>query len=100
MTPAERVLWNQIRRNRIGTRFRRQYPTGPYVLDFVSLRKKIVIEVDGPWHDLSSPREMRREEFLVSRGFQVLHFSNDQVFFRLEQVIEEVVAVVGGFGSV
>ena len=98
MTPEEEILWEYLRAGRLGIRFRRQYPTGPYILDFVSLSERIVIEIDGPWHDCTSEREIRREEFLKSHGFRVLHFSNDDVLHRTSWVLEVIRSVVdGGF---
>lgn len=89
-TPAERVLWKHLRHNRAGSHFRRQYATGHYIVDFVCFSRKLIIEIDGPWHDLRSEREMRRTKFLESHGFRILRFSNEDVFLRTRQVIEEI----------
>ena len=51
-TDAERVLWRHLRRRQLaGNKFRRQQPLGGYVVDFVCLEKRLVIEVDGGQHD-------------------------------------------------
>ena len=50
MTESETVLWNALRKIRIGVRFRRQHPIGDYIADFICLPVKLVIEVDGEYH--------------------------------------------------
>jgi very-short-patch-repair endonuclease len=51
-TDAERVLWDQLRLWQLdGHKFRRQQPLGRYIVDFVCLEKRVVVEVDGGQHD-------------------------------------------------
>ena len=51
MTDAERLLWRELRSRQLdGQKFRRQQPIGRYVVDFVCLEKRLVIEVDGGHH--------------------------------------------------
>lgn len=51
MTDAERLLWRHLRNRELGGhKFRRQCPVGPYIVNFVCLEKKLVIEVDGGQH--------------------------------------------------
>ena len=90
-TAAEAVMWSVLRRSNLGTRFRRQEPIGPYVVDFVSLRARLVIELDGQVHfEGRGDRERERDRFLRSRGFRVLHIENHVVHDRPEIVLEEV----------
>ena len=48
MTDAESRLWRRIRRRQMaGVRFRRQFPMGRYIVDFISLERRLIIEVSG-----------------------------------------------------
>lgn len=93
MTRAETLLWRYIKANRIdGLGFRRQMPLGPYVLDFVCLSVKLVIELDGETHDFVSRQtaDKKRDDFLISEGFKVLRFTNDQVLSNLAGAVEVI----------
>ena len=51
MTDAEHKLWYHLRRRRIdGLQFRRQFIIAPYIVGFVCLSKRLVIECDGGQH--------------------------------------------------
>ncbi len=77
-TATERLLWGLLRgRNFAGLKFRRQMPIGPYVVDFVCVRHRLVIEADGPFHDAEQDRA--RDRWLASEGFRILRFTNAQV---------------------
>jgi len=81
-TDAERKMWRLLRPFRDdGISFRRQAPVGPYVIDFVWLRGKLAIEVDGGQHNEASAvtRDATRTQWLESQGFQVLRFWNNDV---------------------
>ena len=88
-TDAELILWRELRNNVLGTKFFRQYVIADYIVDFVSLQHKIIIEVDGAYH--SEPKQydndVARSERLASFGFKVLRFSNDEIFCQLEKVL-------------
>jgi very-short-patch-repair endonuclease len=91
-TLAEDVLWNRLRDNALGVRFLRQHVIGDYIVDFVSCQGGLVIEVDGGYH--SEPRQQEddelREEVLYSMGYHVIRFTNDEVLYDLESVIEQI----------
>jgi len=94
MTDAERVLWRQLRAHRLsGTKFRRQQPLGPYIVDFFCAEKKLVIEVDGG-HHLNSESDKERDEWLRSQDYTVLRFWNDEVLNQTEAVLESIWQVV------
>ena len=87
MTDAERRLWQHLRkRQQGGYRFRRQHPLGRYVLDFVCLEARLVIEVDGGQHGERVEDDRLRTEWLVARGFRVVRFWNNEVLNNLEEV--------------
>ena len=96
-TRAEALLWKALRRLEPPLpRFRRQAPLGPYVVDFVCHRDRLVIEVDGGVHRLASValRDQERENWLQSRGYAVLRFDNDEVIADVAEVVQRIVASV------
>jgi very-short-patch-repair endonuclease len=86
-------MWDLLRsfRNR-GARFRRETPVGPYIVDFAWLSACIIIEVDGDTHatDSGIQRDQRRDAVLLSHGFRVLRFDNNDVIFSAEAVYQEI----------
>ncbi len=93
MTPAETLLWRYIKAHRIdGLGFRRQFPIRNYIVDFVCLSARLVVELDGSSHDFDEQREAdrTRDAFLTSEGFQVLRFSNNEALTNLAGVIEVI----------
>jgi very-short-patch-repair endonuclease len=93
-TDAELRLWCFLRSRRMGAKFRRQYPIGPYIVDFVSLDCRLIVEVDGGQHQEHAQRDRRRDEVLTSRGFLVLRFWNHDVLARTTDVLEQIWARV------
>ncbi len=92
-TDAERALWNKLRSKQIeGVKFRRQQPIGPYIVDFVSLERKLIIEIDGGQHNERKVREkdQEREEWLKEKGYQTLRFWNNDVLTNIEGVLERI----------
>jgi very-short-patch-repair endonuclease len=85
-TKAESLLWAKLRNRQLaGAKFVRQEPIGPYVVDFVCRKQKLVIEVDGGQH-AQSAHDAGRDAFLRARGFRVMRFWNNEVLGNLEGV--------------
>ena len=83
---SERKLWTILRDRRLeGLKFRRQMVIGSYVVDFVCLRHRLIVEADGPFHD--PERDAVRDEWLRSQGFRVLRFPNSQIENRDWEVV-------------
>ena len=88
-TKEERILW-QLLRNRqfLGLKFKRQFPIGNYVVDFVCEEKKLIIELDGGQHN--EPENIHldcvRTEFLKSKGFTVVRFWNKDINLNISGV--------------
>ena len=92
-TSAERRLWQGLRRKHIaGFRFRRQVILGGFVADFACFEARMVIEVDGATHatDEEIAREAARSTALAGQGYDVLRFTNDDVFHNLDGVLETI----------
>ena len=92
MTESERVLWEALRKLNCGYHFRRQHPIGDYIADFICIKKMLVIEVDGGYHN--EPRQqqddLNRTEFLESKGFTVIRFKNEEIGNDLKTVIMRI----------
>jgi very-short-patch-repair endonuclease len=90
-TAAEMLLWHQLRRKRVGNlRFRRQYRVSPYVVDFVCLAARLVVEVDGDSHDLTYEDDQHRTQWLEGQGFRVIRFWNHEVSGNLDGVVRTI----------
>ena len=89
MTRSESILWNALRHYLQGYKFRRQHAIGDYIVDFVCLSEKLVIEVDGEYHN--EPQQQKddavRTCYLQEKGFSVLRFRNEDVDENIQQVI-------------
>ena len=89
----ERKLWTILRDRRLeGLKFRRQVVIGSYVVDFVCMRHRLIVEADGPFHD--AERDSARDEWLRSQGFRVLRFANQQIETRDWEVVGAIVEAV------
>ncbi|MCA0395433.1 MAG: endonuclease domain-containing protein [Proteobacteria bacterium] len=94
-TDAERRLWQHLRGRQLdGCKFRRQHPFGDYILDFVCLERKAVVEVDGSQHSDRIAHDAERTRFLHDRGFVILRFWNNEVFENIEGVLEVIMAML------
>ena len=91
MTPAEKILWEQLRHNRLnGLQFRRQQIIDRYIVDFYCHEKALVVEIDGDIHDLQQEYDAERDNHLRARGFQVLRVSNYDVKDNLLLVLHKI----------
>lgn len=92
MTDAEVFLWNYLRGNSLGVRFRRQQVIDDYIVDFACLSKQLVIELDGGYHFEEEQMEFDRirTEHLEYLGFRVIRFTNEEVFGNIEKVLEKI----------
>ncbi len=91
-TLAENVLWEYLRNGELGEKFLRQHIIGDYIVDFVSRHDGLVIEVDGGYH--SEPRQQEedklREEVLEQMGYHVIRFTNEEVLYDIENVLNQI----------
>lgn len=89
-TEAETIIWNQVRDSKLGHKVRRQHAIGVFIADFVCLDKRLVIEVDGDYHNQTKEYDQARTEFLNSEGFSVIRFTNNEVLNNLQDVISSI----------
>ena len=95
-TDAERSLWSQVRRRGLdGYKFRRQMPIGPYIVDFVCVEERLIVELDGGQHDERAEQDRRRTASLEGAGYRVARFWNVDVLRNMEGVLESVRAELG-----
>ncbi|MCZ6646284.1 MAG: DUF559 domain-containing protein [SAR324 cluster bacterium] len=91
LTDAEQKLWRRLRRRQLHRhKFRRQFPMGAFVLDFVCLERKLIVELDGGQHASESKYDAARTLWLKEQGYSVLRFWNNQVFQEMEAVLEKI----------
>jgi len=95
-TEAEARLWRHLRAERLrGFKFRRQQPLGDYIVDFVCFERKLIVEVDGSQHVERAMEDNERTAWLESQGFTVLRFWNDAVLRDTDDVLEEILRMLG-----
>ena len=91
-TDAERLLWEFIRAKQLSVKFNRQHIIGDYIVDFVCVEKKLVIEVDGGYH--SEYEQIEKDEFRTERlkvlGFHVIRFKNEDIARNLPEVLNTI----------
>ena len=91
-TDAERRLWRLLRDRRLGgLKFRRQVPVGPYIVDFLCVSARLIVEADGSQHG-QSIRDEDRDAYLAQQGWTVLRFWNHEVLQNLESVLDTILA--------
>ena len=93
MTKAEIVLWTRLRRyDRTPEKFRRQHPVGPYIADVAHQGAKMIVEIDGATHgaDAAIVHDAERTRYLEAMGWQVVRFTNDDVYRSVSDVVDRV----------
>src|SRR4030095_8005333 len=91
-TDAEAIMWENLRNHKLGYHFRRQHAIDMYIVDFVCLEKKLIIEIDGSIHVGTEAKEKdeNRTKKLNELGFKVIRFTNYEVRFKNDEVIEKI----------
>ena len=92
MTESETLLWDALRKLRCGYHFRRQHPIGDFIADFICIKKNLVIEVDGEYHNEPTQQQddQFRTESINNRGYSVIRFTNDEIQTNLPEVLEKI----------
>ncbi len=91
-THSEYVLWQELRKQKLGYKFRRQVSIGAFIVDFYCHELRLIIEVDGWVHEEEYQKEYdeRRQFWLEERGYMIIRFLNDEVLFERDSVIEKI----------
>ena len=93
MTDAEKFLWEKLKNNQLkGFKFRRQHPIHIYIVDFYCHKLKLVIEIDGGYHDSKDQKilDAERSEILKFQKLKVIRFTNDEVLGNIDFVIRKI----------
>ena len=91
-TPAEIILWQELKNSKLGVKFRRQQPLDHFIADFYCADLRLVIEIDGESHDFSgvASKDKVKEDYLRSKGYFMLRFVDFDVHHNLEGVIIQI----------
>jgi len=92
MTPAEKILWKELRANTLqGLHFRRQQVVHGYFPDFYCHQHELIVELDGGIHELQKEYDAEREAYLISLGFRIIRFKNEEITKNLKGVLQKIV---------
>ena len=91
-TETEQNLWYHLSGNHLGLHFRRQHIIGCYIADFICVKRNLIIEIDGGYHSQEEQKikDYLRTEDLEKMGFEVMRFSNDEIFRNLPEVLDKI----------
>ena len=90
-TDAERLLWQKLRFWQVDPRkFRRQEPLGGYIVDFVCLERRLIVELDGGQHADRNAYDKKRDDWLRNQGFVILRFWNHDVLNNIDGIVEQI----------
>ncbi|GAB4318332.1 MAG: hypothetical protein Kow0074_07470 [Candidatus Zixiibacteriota bacterium] len=94
MTPPERLLWSQLRDRRFqGFKFGRQVPIGRFIADFVCVKEKLAVELDGDSHASAEEYDSERTRIIRSYGFRVVRFTNSDVVSNMDGVLSKLAEI-------
>ena len=80
-TKAEAILWNELKSRKLNEyKFRFQVPYDNFILDFLCPKHKLIIELDGEYHENLKMKDAERDNYFDSKGYRILRFKNDEVF--------------------
>jgi very-short-patch-repair endonuclease len=94
-TDAERRLWQLLRAHRFQDfKFRRQQPIGPYIVDFICLEEKLIVELDGGQHAEAVEYDVQRDGWLRNEGYRVLRVWNNELLENESGVMEKILEML------
>jgi very-short-patch-repair endonuclease len=91
-TPAEILLWQELKNSKLGVKFRRQQPLDHFIVDFYCADLNLVIEIDGNTHDFLAvaTNDAHKENYLRNQGYHILRFTDHDVQQNLDGVITNI----------
>jgi very-short-patch-repair endonuclease len=90
MTLAEKALWERLKSNQLGVRFKAQHPIDIFIVDFYCHKYKLVVEVDGEIHLSQKEYDEGRTAELERFGLTLIRFTNEEVLDDVERVVGEI----------
>jgi very-short-patch-repair endonuclease len=94
LTRAELLLWNSLRNNQMGVRFKAQHPIDIFIADFYCHKLKLVIEIDGGIHLAQKEHDDGRTSEMEYLGIKVIHFTNEEVENQTKDVLNRIRAEI------
>ena len=89
--PHEQQLWHHLRAKRFANfKFRRQHPIGEFIVDFVCLNQRLIIELDGRHHAVAKDDDTKRDQWLQTQGFRILRFWNNEWTLQQDSVLQVI----------
>jgi len=90
-TVSEGLLWSVLRARQLcGLKFRRQHPIQPWIVDFACPQEKLVVEIDGRYHDNVAEDDLKRQQQLEAKGWKVIRFSDKDVAENVEEIARAI----------
>lgn len=96
-TQAEKILWEKLKNNQLkGNKFRRQHPISLFIADFYCHQLKLIIELDGEYHNTLEQvkKDDKRTQVLQDNGMKIIRFTNDEIENNLDRVITEINLII------
>ena len=93
LTEPEKILWEKLRLRQLrGYRFKPQHPIGEFIVDFYCHKSKLIIEIDGGYHNQKDQQDydVSRTNILREFGLKIIRFKNEDVLERIDFVVEEI----------
>ena len=99
-TRSEALLWEAVRKRRLnGVRFRRQHPLGPFVVDFFTAERKLIVEIDGTVHDTQAEADAERQAVIESAGYRFVRLRSEDVEADLATALRAIRYAMSGARS-
>ncbi|MBN4084995.1 leucine--tRNA ligase [Flavobacteriaceae bacterium AH-315-B10] len=89
-TQAESALWQKLKSKKLDIKFRQQHLIEDFIVDFVCLKKQLIVEVDGKIHDFQKDEDAQRTEILENKGYKVIRFTNEEVLEDIDVVVSKI----------
>jgi len=98
-TKAEDILWHFLKSKKTGHQLRKQHVVDNFIVDFICIRKKLVIEVDGKIHLQQKEQDELRTARLNVKGFKVIRFTNEEVLENPKRVADNIKQILNSISD-
>lgn len=89
-TNTEKILWDKLKNKQLGVKFRQQHIVNKFIVDFCSIEKALIIEVDGKIHEKQKEADKQRTKILENEGYKIVRYTNDDVINNINDVIAKI----------